>query len=64
MNAKKIGLTSNRVKQKVRTSIELLIRNDAHLLKIDVNERSITHRLAVHLQDAFKGWDVDCEYNR
>jgi hypothetical protein len=38
--------------------------SDAHLLRIDVNERSITHRLAVHLEDAFKGWDVDCEYNR
>ena len=64
MNAKKIELTANQVKQKVRTAIELLIRKDAHLLKIDVNERSITHRLALHLQDAFKGWDVDCEYNR
>jgi hypothetical protein len=64
VNAKKIDLTANQVKQKVRTAIELLIRKDAHLLKIDVNERSITHRLALHLQDAFKGWDVDCEYNR
>jgi galactitol-specific phosphotransferase system IIB component len=64
VNAKKIELTANQVKQKVRTAIELLIRKDAHLLKIDVNERSITHRLALHLQDAFKGWDVDCEYNR
>jgi hypothetical protein len=45
VNAKKIVLSPNRVKQKVRTSIELLIRKDAHLLKIDVNERSITHRL-------------------
>jgi hypothetical protein len=64
VNAKKIGLTANQVKQKVRAAFELLIRKDAHLLKIDVNERSITHRLALHLQDAFKGWDVDCEYNR
>ena len=64
MNAKKIELTPNRVKQKVKTAIEILIWKDAHLLKIDVNERSITHRLALHLQDAFKGWDVDCEYNR
>jgi hypothetical protein len=23
-----------------------------------------THRLALYLQDTFKGWDVDCEYNR
>jgi len=64
VNAKKIVLTANQVKRKVRAATELLIRKDAHLLKIDVNERSITHRLALHLQDAFKGWDVDCEYNR
>jgi hypothetical protein len=64
VNAKKIELTPNRVKQKVKTAIEILVRKDAHLLKIDVNERSITHRLALYLQDAFGGWDVDCEYNR
>ena len=59
-----MDLTANQVKRKVRAAIELLIRKDPHLLKIDVNERSITHRLALHLQNAFKGWDVDCEYNR
>jgi len=64
VNAKKIELTANQVKRRVRTAIELLIRKDAHLLNIDVNECSITHRLALHLQDAFKGWDIDCEYNR
>ncbi len=64
MNAKKIELTPNRVKQKVKNAIEVLFRKDSHLLKIDVNERSITHKLALYLQDEFKGWDVDCEYNR
>jgi hypothetical protein len=64
VKAKEIDLTPNQVKQKVRSAIENLITKDAHLFKIDVNERSITHRLAVHLQNAFKGWDVDCEYNR
>jgi hypothetical protein len=64
VNAEKIELTANQVKRKVRAAIELLIRKDAHLLKIDVNERSITHRLALHLQEVFKGWDIDCEYNR
>jgi hypothetical protein len=64
VNAKKIDLTLNRIKHRVRTAIKLFVREDTHLLKIDVNERSITHRLAIYLQDAFKGWDVDCEYNR
>jgi hypothetical protein len=30
----------------------------------DVNERSISHRLASYLQHEFGDWDVDCEYNR
>jgi hypothetical protein len=64
VTAKKINLSPSEVKRKVRTAIELLISRDTHLLKIDVNERSITHKLALYLQDGFKGWDVDCEYNR
>jgi hypothetical protein len=64
VKGKKKDMSQNSVKQRVRSAIEHLIAKDAHLLKIDVNERSITHRLAVHLQNAFKGWDVDCEYNR
>ena len=64
VDAKKMDLTANQVKEKVSAAIELLIRKDSHLLKIDANERSITHRLALYLQDAFGGWDVDCEYNR
>lgn len=36
----------------------------AELLDVDVNERSLTHRLAVHLEREFEGWHVDCEYNR
>ncbi len=43
VTAKKIDLTANQVKRKVRAAIGLLIRKDAHMLKIDVNERSITH---------------------
>jgi hypothetical protein len=64
VNAKGVDLTVSQVKRKVRAAIDRLVKNDPHLLKIDVNERSITHRLAVHLKNAFKGWDVDCEYNR
>ncbi|AST06125.1 hypothetical protein AF2641_04160 [Anoxybacillus flavithermus] len=30
----------------------------------DVHERSIAHRLAVHLGIVFYEWDVDVEYNR
>jgi CRISPR/Cas system-associated exonuclease Cas4 (RecB family) len=33
-------------------------------LLTDVNERSLTHKLAEYLEAGFAGWDVDCEYNR
>ena len=29
-----------------------------------VNERAISHRLAIYLEALFPGWDVDCEYDR
>jgi hypothetical protein len=53
-----------RVQEKVLTAIERLVESDAHLLEVDVNERSITHWLAVHLCAPFAPWHVDCEYNR
>lgn len=28
------------------------------------SERAIVHRLALHLESAFPGWNVDCEYDR
>ncbi|HWI81566.1 hypothetical protein [Ramlibacter sp.] len=38
--------------------------HDWHLLHADASERSLTHRLAVHLAGHFPGYHVDCEYNR
>lgn len=43
---------------------EKLLKKDGFLLENDVNERSITHKLAEYLEEEFPGWDVDCEYNR
>jgi hypothetical protein len=37
---------------------------ETHLLERDLGERTVTHRLAVHLESRFAGWDVDCDYNR
>lgn len=45
-------------------AIENLFENDEHLLRVDVAERAITHRLATYLEQYFEDWDVDCEYNR
>lgn len=52
------------IEKKLNLSIAKLFRNDASLLEIDASERSITHRIAVYLEAEFKGWNVDCEYNR
>jgi hypothetical protein len=57
-------LSQENIEQRVRRAIEQLVLYDAKLLRIDCNERSITHRLAMYLQGEFEGWNVDCEYNR
>lgn len=50
--------------EKVRQALELFFSKDHDLLELDVNERSISHKLAEHLQTFFQHYDVDCEYNR
>jgi hypothetical protein len=37
---------------------------EAFLLERDAGERALTHRLAVHIEKQFPGWEVDCDYNR
>lgn len=45
-------------------ALTCLFTVDKKLFEINVNERSITHRLALYLQDLYQDWNVDCEYNR
>ena len=49
---------------KVKKALHSFFENDSDLLHLNVNERSITHKLAEHLQNSFSGLKVDCEYNR
>jgi hypothetical protein len=37
---------------------------ETHLFEKDLGERTLTHRLAVHVEKQFPGWQVDCDYNR
>jgi len=37
---------------------------ETYLLEKDFGERTLTHRLAVHVERQFPGWEVDCDYNR
>jgi hypothetical protein len=52
------------VKIKIMIAYRKLLKNDSHLLEVDANERSITHRFAIYLEDEFPNYNVDCEYNR
>jgi len=53
-----------RIQAAVKRAVRKLLTKDGFLIRNDVNERSITHWLASHLQREFPGWQVDCEYNR
>jgi hypothetical protein len=52
------------IRRKVQCAIDKFLQRDSVLLEIDVNERTMTHKLAEYVQQEFQGWDVDCEYNR
>ncbi len=49
---------------KVVRALDEFFAREGHLLDKDLGERALTHRLAVHLEHQFSGWDVDCDYNR
>jgi hypothetical protein len=52
------------IKRKAIQAIVNFYRFDHELLTLDASERSVTHKLAEHLQREFPAWNVDCEYNR
>ncbi|XOB98390.1 hypothetical protein ACMC9I_10890 [Deinococcota bacterium DY0809b] len=52
------------IKERVLSAVVDLFKYDSDLLDRETNERSITHKLAEHLQRKFPEWNVDCEYNR
>ncbi len=56
--------TKDKLEGIVKDSLKKLRRLDKKLLEINVNERTITHKLAEYLQQNFPEFNVDCEYNR
>ena len=56
--------TLNDVRERLTRARDKLLQRDADLFHIDVNERTLTHKLAEYLQAEFEAWNVDCEYNR
>lgn len=53
-----------KIKQILQVCINKLFEQDGDLLRFDVSERAITHKLAEYLQQEIPQLNVDCEYNR
>jgi hypothetical protein len=49
---------------KVIAALRDFYAHETFLFEKDVGERAITHRFAVHLEQQFPGWAVDCNYDR
>src|SRR5205085_6664022 len=49
---------------KVITALTDFYGCETYLFANDLGERTLTHRLAVHLEKQFAGWEVDCDYDR
>ncbi len=52
------------VLEKIENAYRKFLKRDLHLLEVNANERSITHRFAIYLEEEFPDYHVDCEYNR
>ncbi|WP_163151622.1 hypothetical protein [Anoxybacillus sp. MB8] len=60
----RLKMTQSVVENRLKNAIRRLYYYDVRLMDHDAHERSIVHRLAVHLSVVFYEWDVDVEYNR
>ena len=49
---------------KVVAALQEFYARETYLLEKDLGERALTHRLAVHVERQFPGWEVDCDYDR
>lgn len=52
------------LEKELESALDQLYEQDGELLQRDVNERSVSHKLAEYHQQRFIRWNVDCEYNR
>jgi hypothetical protein len=63
-NEVKFPMTIEEAHARLNRALGQLFANDGILFELDVNERTLTHKLAEYLQQAFPEYNVDCEYNR
>lgn len=57
-------MTHEEIENCLNRALEALFDIDGYLFAVDSSERSISHRLAIHLAQQIPSYDVDCEYNR
>ncbi len=59
-------MTHEALKDALEKALQLFLKHDRHLIDVRSSERSVCHRVALHLANilASKEYDVDCEYNR
>ncbi|MEN5408085.1 hypothetical protein [Aliarcobacter butzleri] len=53
-----------KIKTKIEQALMKLKDRDSILLEYNLNERTISHKLGIYIENIFTGYDVDCEYNR
>ena len=56
-------MNDSEIKELLMDSLRDFFKNDIYLLKNNLSERAITHRLAVCLENNSSGFHIDCEYN-
>ena len=58
------GNSWEEIEEKVNLALDIFYVKDKYLIDNDIHERSMTHKLAIYLEELFNGYDVDCEYNK
>ena len=58
------GNSWEEIEEKVNLALDIFYVKDKYLIDNDIHERSMTHKLAIYLEELFKEYDVDCEYNK
>lgn len=53
-----------KIKTKIEQALMKLKDRDSILLEYNLNERTISHKLGIYIENIFTDYDVDCEYNR
>lgn len=64
MEYSRVEVSDDEIRTHLRTAVLTTLHNDRDLLLLQSQEQSIAHRVAVYLEPFFKGYHVDCEYNR